>query len=94
MPSGAQRDKRAPCHDLCRESESPETRVLPEQMCADVGEKTVVRVSVRSSLEMSKPGRARAGSFCPSCCLFLCLFSCLHQGGRNYEPLVRMCAGE
>ena len=74
MPSGAQCDKRAPCHDLCRKSESPKARALPQQMCTDVGENIMGRVSVCRSLEKSKPGGVIAGSFCPSCSLFLCLF--------------------
>lgn len=35
MLSGAQGDKWASCH-ICRESEAPKSRVLPEWMCADV----------------------------------------------------------
>lgn len=74
MPSGAQCDKWAPCHDLCRKSESPKARALPQQMCTDVGENTIGRLSVCCSLKRSKPGEVIAGSFCPSFCLFLCLF--------------------
>lgn len=45
MPSGAPGDKQASCH-VCRESEAPKSRVLPNgcvQMC---GQETVVGVSV------------------------------------------------
>lgn len=93
MPSGAQCDKWAPCHDLCRNSESPKARALPQQMCTDVGENTMGRLSVCCSLERSKPGGVIAGSAHPfaSFCAF---FSCLYQGGENYEPLARMCMGE
>ncbi|XP_060260389.1 paired box protein Pax-2 isoform X2 [Ovis aries] len=93
MPSGAQCDKWAPCHDLCRKSESPKARALPQQMCTDVGENTMGRLSVCCSLERSKPRGVIAGSAHPfaSFCAF---FSCLYQGGENYEPLARMCMGE
>ena len=74
MPSGAQCDKWAPCHDLCRKSKSPKARALPQQTCTDVGENTMGRLSVCCSLERSKPGWVIAGSFCPCFCLFLCLF--------------------